>query len=86
MNRIKKLSLDVLSKHKMHFGTNFVDNKKALDKIAIIRSKSLKNKLAGFITNIIKNEIRNDKFKMDIKSSPSNESPSNESPSNESPS
>ena len=64
MNKIKKLSLEILSNHKIHFSMNFTDNKKALDKITIIRSKSLKNKLAGFITKIIKKEIRNDKFRI----------------------
>lgn len=63
MDRIKKLCLEVLEEYKEEFGTDFVENKKALDKISIIRSKGLKNELAGFITKFIKREIREKKEK-----------------------
>lgn len=56
MNRIKRLSYEVLDKHKSKFNENFADNKKQLDKIAIIRSKGLKNEIAGYITKFIKKE------------------------------
>ena len=49
--------------HKSDFGIDFSDNKKALDKISIIRSKGLKNEIAGFITKFIKREIREQKEK-----------------------
>ena len=58
VNRIRKLSMDVLGKHRQDFGVNFSDNKKALDRVSIIRSKGLKNEMAGFITKFVKNEIR----------------------------
>ena len=58
MNRIKRLSMTVLGDHKDKFGASFDDNKKILNDISIIRSKSLKNKIAGYITKLIKNEIR----------------------------
>ena len=47
-----------LGDHKDKFGASFDDNKKILNDISIIRSKSLKNKIAGYITKLIKNEIR----------------------------
>ena len=49
----------VLDDYKDQFGVSFDDNKKILNDISIIRSKSLKNKIAGYITKLIKNEIRN---------------------------
>ena len=49
----------VLDDYKDQFGGSFDDNKKILNDISIIRSKSLKNKIAGYITKLIKNEIRN---------------------------
>ena len=58
MNRIKRLSMTVLGDHKDKFGASFDDNKKILNDISIIRSKSLKNKIAGYITKLIKNETR----------------------------
>ncbi len=63
MDRIKRLAFEVLDGHKSKFGGDFVDNKKALNQISIIRSKSLKNKIAGYITKFIKKEIREEKTK-----------------------
>jgi len=56
------------------FGVDFADNKKVLDQISIIRSKSLKNKISGYITRLIKKEIRDEKVKQaQIESSQSEE-------------
>ncbi len=75
MDRIKRLSYEVLNKHKSEFGEDFIDNKKILDQISIIRSKGLKNKVAGYITKFIKKEIREEKIKQTrIESSQSEES------------
>ncbi len=58
MDRIKKISMEILEIHKEKFGLDFGENKKTLDDISIIRSKELKNELAGFITKFIKHELR----------------------------
>ncbi len=63
MDRIKRISYEVLDEHKSKFGEDFADNKKVLDQISIIRSKSLKNKISGYITRFIKKEIREEKAK-----------------------
>ncbi len=63
LNRIKKLSIEILETNKEKFSTDFRENKKILDDIAIIRSKGLKNELAGFITRFIKREIRQNEEK-----------------------
>ncbi len=63
MDRIKRISYEVLDKHKSRFGEDFADNKKILDEVSIVRSKSLKNKIAGYITRFIKKEIREEKSK-----------------------
>ncbi len=63
MDRIKKLSLEVLKNYKNDFGTNFLDNKKTLEKISIIRSKGLKNEIAGYITKYINHELLDKKKK-----------------------
>lgn len=57
MDRIKRLALDLLKNHKERFGTDFAENKKALEQVSIIRSKGLKNELAGYITKCIKREL-----------------------------
>jgi len=63
VDRIKKLSLEVLKNYKNDFGTNFLDNKKTLEKISIIRSKGLKNEIAGYITKYINHELLDKKKK-----------------------
>ena len=64
MDRIKKLSIEILETNKEKFSTDFRENKKILDEISIVRSKGLKNQLAGFITRFIKREIRQNEEKL----------------------
>jgi small subunit ribosomal protein S17e len=63
LDRIKRLSYEVLAGHKSKFGEDFADNKKVLNQIAIVRSKGLKNEIAGYITNFLKKEMREEKAK-----------------------
>ncbi len=55
--------MEVMADHKSEFGLDFADNKKALDRISIIRSKGLKNEIAGYITKYVKHEIRDEEIK-----------------------
>ena len=50
--------IEVFKDNKDKFGINFDENKEVLNNISIIRSKILKNELAGYITKLIKNELR----------------------------
>ena len=63
MDRIKRLSYEVLDQHKSKFTENFTDNKKLLGDLAIIRSKGLKNEIAGYITRFIKKENYEEELK-----------------------
>jgi small subunit ribosomal protein S17e len=65
VDRIKRLSFEVLNDHKSKFGQDYVENKKTLNQVSIIRSKGLKNKIAGYITRFIKKQIREEKIKQD---------------------
>ena len=49
--------MKVLQDHKEKFGVDFAKNKQALNDVCKISSKTLKNKLAGYITKFIKNEF-----------------------------
>jgi len=51
------LSMKVLQDHKEKFGVDFAKNKLVLNDTCKISSKTLKNKLAGYITKFIKNEF-----------------------------
>jgi small subunit ribosomal protein S17e len=48
--------MQVLDQHKDKFTVDFADNKKILDQLAIVRSKGLKNEMAGYITKLLKRE------------------------------
>ena len=50
--------MKVLQEHKEKFGVDFAKNKQALNDTCKINSKTLKNKLAGYITRFIKNEFK----------------------------
>lgn len=50
MDRIKRISAEILERYPEDFGTDFVQNKATLKKIAVVRSKLLRNRIAGFIT------------------------------------
>jgi|TARA_B100001750_G_scaffold191598_1_gene162085 small subunit ribosomal protein S17e len=50
--------MEVLKDNKDKFGINFDSNKEVLNNVSTIRSKILKNELAGYITKLIKNELR----------------------------
>ena len=52
------LSMKVLQDNKEKFGDDFAKNKQVLNDISKITSKTLKNKLAGYITKFIKNEFK----------------------------
>ena len=58
MDRIKRLSMDIINNNTDSFGTDFTKNKEILNKITIVRSKGLKNEIAGYITNFIKKQIK----------------------------
>lgn len=56
--------MEILQGNRERFGTDFLENKKILNEISIVRSKGLKNELAGFITKYIKREIREQEEKL----------------------
>ncbi len=52
MNRVKQVSIEVLEKHGDRFTSDFNKNKLILMELVIITSKNLRNKIAGYITNL----------------------------------
>lgn len=51
MNRIKRISNEILERYPENFGTDFDQNKVTLKNIAVVRSKLLRNRIAGYITS-----------------------------------
>ena len=58
MDRIKRLSNELLNEYPERFGTDFSTNKQSLNEISVIRSKGLKNEIAGYITKILQRQAK----------------------------
>lgn len=50
MDRTRRVSEELLQRHPEAFGADFEQNKKALEELALIPSKQLRNRIAGYIT------------------------------------
>ncbi|KAK8925635.1 40S ribosomal protein S17-1 [Platanthera zijinensis] len=53
MKTVKKLSRQVIEKYYSRMTLDFHTNKKVLEEVAIIPSKQLRNKIAGFSTHLM---------------------------------
>jgi small subunit ribosomal protein S17e len=56
MDRIKRISTELLERYPDRFGIDFDENKKLIKEIAIVRSKILRNKIAGYITSRLRRQ------------------------------
>mgnify|MGYP006183651237 CR=1 FL=1 len=65
MNRIKRISAELLQNHSNRFGLEFDANKKALNDLAVVRSKVLRNELAGYITAHLRKQAAQEKASME---------------------
>ena len=64
MDRVKRLSTELLEKYPDRFTIDFEENKKTILSLAIIRSKVLRNKMAGYITSKLRREADQEKDEM----------------------
>lgn len=55
---IKKISKDLINKYPDVFTVDFETNKKLLDKYTEIDSKHLRNRISGYIVNLLKIRIK----------------------------
>jgi len=55
--QIKRTSNKILRNNPEKFTKNFEENKKLLPEVAEIRSKKLRNVIAGYITRLVKKEL-----------------------------
>ena len=61
MNRIKRISTELLEKYPNKLGLEFDANKKALNEVAIVKSKVMRNELAGYITSHLRKQAAQEK-------------------------
>ena len=64
MNRIKRISTELLEKYPDKFGLDFNANKNVISDVAIIRSKVLRTELAGYITSHLRKQAAQEKASM----------------------
>jgi small subunit ribosomal protein S17e len=57
---IKKISKELVLKYPFIFNTNFEDNKLNVSNYAIIQSKLVRNRIAGYITHLKKFQKESD--------------------------
>jgi small subunit ribosomal protein S17e len=55
---IKTLGNELVTKQRTNFSNNFEDNKQQVDKSAVIESKRVRNRIAGYITRKINTKKR----------------------------
>ncbi|RME53156.1 30S ribosomal protein S17e [Candidatus Woesearchaeota archaeon] len=53
---VKTKTAEILEAHPSHFTTNFEENKLRVSEVAEIRSKKLRNTIAGYLTKLVKNK------------------------------
>ena len=56
MDKTRRLSEMLLQRYPGTFGTDYEENKKKLDELAVVSSKQLRNHIAGYITRSLKTE------------------------------
>lgn len=54
MDRTRRLSETILERHPEAFGADYEKNKTALKELALIPSKQVRNRIAGYITKSLK--------------------------------
>ncbi|MFL6491093.1 MAG: 30S ribosomal protein S17e [Nitrososphaera sp.] len=64
MNRIKRISTELMERYPDKFGLDFNANKNVISDVAIIRSKVLRNELAGYITSHLRKQAAQEKASM----------------------
>jgi small subunit ribosomal protein S17e len=65
LNRVKKLSTELLNRYQDKFNVDFQQNKKIIDEIAKVRSKELRNQIAGYIASYINKQTKEQNKKIE---------------------
>jgi small subunit ribosomal protein S17e len=73
MNRVRKISEELLGKYPEKFNGEFDANKKAILELAKISSKELRNQIAGNITSKVNRDLRAQKDKINYEKDSSSE-------------
>jgi small subunit ribosomal protein S17e len=54
--QIKRITLQLMKDHAKDFKKDFNENKKLVEQFVLIKSKKLRNVVAGYVTRLVKTE------------------------------
>jgi small subunit ribosomal protein S17e len=57
VDRVKKMANELLERYPDKFTSDYNENKETIKNFAIVRSKELRNKIAGYITKTINRNL-----------------------------
>ncbi|GAB6054891.1 30S ribosomal protein S17e [Methanobacterium alkalithermotolerans] len=52
---VKRISRELIETHRGKFTTDFDENKKLVEQYSTVSTKHLRNKIAGYVTRLIRN-------------------------------
>ena len=70
MHRVRRIATDLMNKYPDRFGTNFEQNKKTLVELAIVRSKELRNQVAGYIASHLNKQSKSSEENLESQGEP----------------
>ncbi|MBU4266551.1 MAG: 30S ribosomal protein S17e [Candidatus Altiarchaeales archaeon] len=53
---LKRIANELLEKYKVEFSKDFQKNKEKVQELSTVKSKSIRNKIAGYITKVMKRD------------------------------
>ena len=59
MDRVRRISTELLTRYPDKFAPDFEQNKKLINELATVRSKVLRNTIAGYITSYLRKNSTN---------------------------
>lgn len=57
-SHVKRLSRELIETHQGKFTTDFDENKKLVEEFSTVSTKHLRNKIAGYVTRLVRNEAK----------------------------
>lgn len=70
MHRVRRIATDLMNKYPDRFGTNFEQNKKTIVELAIVRSKELRNQVAGYIASHLNKQSKSSEQNLESQGEP----------------
>ncbi len=55
---VKRISKELIEKYEGKFTTDFDENKKLVEEYSTVSTKHLRNKIAGYVTRLVRQEAR----------------------------